>query len=118
MFARKQRAYEAIPPTRAALLEHVKRAAYEAGCIWSQSTVCQPVTQSPAEWGWTRQDDVWQIFWTSNLPIAVSCRQLTRCNKECRGRCKWYGVGLTCTQHCAAVIARCSSDLTFNLWSV
>ena len=82
MFARKQRAYEAIPPTRAALLEHVKRAAYDAGCIWSQSTVCQPKTQSPADWGWTRQGDVWQIFWTSNLPIAVSCRQLTRC------RCK------------------------------
>ena len=40
MFARKQRAYEAIPPTRAALFEHTKRAAYEAGCILSQSTVC------------------------------------------------------------------------------
>ena len=25
---------------------------------------------SPADWGWTRQGDVWQIFWTSNLPIA------------------------------------------------
>ena len=72
MFARKQRAYEAIPLTRAALLEHDKRAAYEAGCIWSQSTVCQPETESPADWGWTRQGDVWQIFWTSNLPIAES----------------------------------------------
>ena len=27
MFVRKQRAYEAIPPTRAALLENAKRAA-------------------------------------------------------------------------------------------
>ena len=43
-----------------------------AGCIWSQSTVCQPETESPADWGWTRQGDVWQIFWTSNLPIAES----------------------------------------------
>ena len=39
MFARKQRPYEAIPPTRDALLQHVKRAAYQAGCKWSQSTV-------------------------------------------------------------------------------
>ena len=45
MFARKQRPYEAIPPTRAALLQHVKRAAYQAGCIWSQATVCQPETE-------------------------------------------------------------------------
>ncbi|KAJ8419194.1 hypothetical protein AAFF_G00006930 [Aldrovandia affinis] len=39
MFARKQRPYEAIPPTQSALKQHVKRAAYQAGCIWSQSTV-------------------------------------------------------------------------------
>ena len=37
MFARKQRPYQAIPPTRSALLQHVKRAAYQAGCVWSQS---------------------------------------------------------------------------------
>ena len=33
MFARKHRPCEAIPPTRAALLQHTKRAAYQAGCI-------------------------------------------------------------------------------------
>ena len=33
MFARKQRPYEAIPATQAALLQHAKHAAYEAGCI-------------------------------------------------------------------------------------
>ena len=33
MFARKQRPYEAIPPTLGALLQHTKRAAYQAGCI-------------------------------------------------------------------------------------
>ena len=49
MFARKQRSYEAIPPTRAALLQHTKRAAYQAGCIWSQSTQRQPKAESPAD---------------------------------------------------------------------
>ena len=28
MFARKQRSYETIPPTKAALVQHTKRAAY------------------------------------------------------------------------------------------
>ncbi|XP_050716676.1 uncharacterized protein LOC126998691 [Eriocheir sinensis] len=32
LFARKQIPYEAIPPTRAALLQHTKRSAYQAGC--------------------------------------------------------------------------------------
>ena len=45
MFARKQRPYEAIPRTRGALLQHTKRAAYQAGCIWSQSTVHKPKIQ-------------------------------------------------------------------------
>ena len=39
VFARKQKPYEAILPTLAALLQHVKRTAYPAGCIWSQATV-------------------------------------------------------------------------------
>ena len=36
MFARKQRPYDSIPPTQAALREHAKRAAYQAGVIWGQ----------------------------------------------------------------------------------
>jgi hypothetical protein len=44
MFTRKQRPYEAIPPTQAALLQQT---------IWSQSTLSQPETPSPADWGWT-----------------------------------------------------------------
>ncbi|KAJ8375399.1 hypothetical protein SKAU_G00059790 [Synaphobranchus kaupii] len=58
MFARKQKPYEAIPPTRAALIQHAKRAAYQAGCIWGQATVCQMETKSPANWGWTKQGDL------------------------------------------------------------
>ena len=37
MFARKQSPYQDIPATLSALLQHVKRAAYQAGCTWSQS---------------------------------------------------------------------------------
>ncbi|KAJ8372700.1 hypothetical protein AAFF_G00277690 [Aldrovandia affinis] len=103
MFARKQRPYEAIPPTRSALKQHVKRAAYQAGCIWSQSTVRQPETQTPANWGWTKKGDLWQIVWTELPPIAESCQQLTKCGckSECCSRCKCYCFGLTCTALCS-----------------
>ena len=70
MFARKQRPYEAIPPTRSALKQHMKRASYQAACIWSQSTVCQPETQTPENWGWTKKGDLWQIVWTELPPAA------------------------------------------------
>ena len=46
MFAWKQRPYKAIPPTQSAL-KQVKRAAYQAGCIRSRSTVLQPETPTP-----------------------------------------------------------------------
>ena len=47
MFDRKQRPYESIPPTRAALLQHTRRAAYQAGCVWAQATKCQPEIENP-----------------------------------------------------------------------
>ena len=103
MFARKQRPYEAIPPTQGALKQHVKRAAYQAGCIWSQATVLQPEMQTPANWGWTKTGDLWHVIWTDLPPIAESCQQLTKCGckSECCGRCKCNFFGLTCTALCS-----------------
>ena len=46
LFARKQRTYDAIPPTRAALRSHAKRAAYQGGVIWGQATASNPETSS------------------------------------------------------------------------
>ena len=103
LFARKQRPYQAIPPTRASLLQHVKRAVYQASSIWGQATLREPEVQSPADWGWSRKEGMWQVVWTTLPPIAQSCQQLTKCGckTECRGRCKCYRFGLTCTALCS-----------------
>ena len=100
MFAQKQRPYEAIPPTRTALKQHVKHAAYQVGCSWSQSTVRQQEIQTPANWSLTKKEDLWQIVWTELPSIAESCQQLTKCGckSECCGRCKCYCFGLTCPE--------------------
>ncbi len=102
MFARKQRPYQAIPPTRSALLQHVKSAAYQAGCIWSQSTQRLTETQSPADWGWAKNGDPWNVVWTMLPPIVESCQQVTKCGikSECHGRLSFfYRIGLS-SQHC------------------
>ena len=81
------------PTTQTALIQHIKRAAYQAVCICGQeTTICQMETKSLAYWGWKKQDDMWQIFWTVLPPIAQSCQQLTQsgCKTEFRGRCKCY----------------------------
>ena len=103
LFARKQRSYDAIPPTRSSLAQHVKRATYQAACVsWSQATARQMHTESPANWGWQTSDDIWQVVWMTLPPIAQSCEQLTKCmcKNECCGRCKCYHFGLQCTQLC------------------
>ena len=48
LFARKQRTYYAIPPTRATLREHAKRAAYQGGVIWGQPVRRLSQIQKPA----------------------------------------------------------------------
>lgn len=103
MFARKQRPYDAIPPTQAALFEHIKRAAYQAGCILGQSTMCQMEVTSPSDWGWTKKENKWQIFWTPLSPVADRCKELTKCGckTECSGRCKCYRFSLPCTELCS-----------------
>ena len=47
LFAGTQRPHEAIPPTRAVLIRHTKRAAYQAGCVWAQAILCQPEAENP-----------------------------------------------------------------------
>ena len=45
---------DALPPTEAALLQHVKRVAYQAGHVWSQALLKDPVLLSSLEWGWIK----------------------------------------------------------------
>ena len=45
MFTRKQKAYEMIPPFQTALLEHIKRAAHQAGHVYGQTLIREPLFQ-------------------------------------------------------------------------
>ena len=56
LFARKQRPYNSIPPTQAAIREHAEREAYQAGIIWGQATISNPDTSIPAEMGGYRKE--------------------------------------------------------------
>ena len=47
----KGRSIENIPPTEDALLQHVKRATYQAGYVWEQSHVSMQDLPSPTDWG-------------------------------------------------------------------
>ena len=54
LFAQNCRTIDALPPTRAALIQHAKRAACQAGYCWGQMMIPAPELPSPSEWGWVQ----------------------------------------------------------------
>ena len=103
LFSKKSRKMENIPPSQAALLEHSKRAAFQAGHIWGQTLVSEPEVPTPGEWGWEELDKKWSILWTKLPEASKSCLELLccKCQKACRGNCKCYKRNLRCTSLCA-----------------
>ncbi len=51
-FSQKGRAMDGLLPTQAAIVEHTRRAAYQADHIWAQMFVTIPNIPPPSEWGW------------------------------------------------------------------
>ena len=104
LFTSKGRSLETIPPTQGALIQHIKRAAYQAGHIWGQSLISRPEETSPNDWGWERDaKGDWHPLW-SRLPEAGKfCQELLRCGckKGCKQNCKCCKAGLKCTALCS-----------------
>ena len=104
-FAQSSRTFEYLPPTRAALVEHVKRKTHQAGYVWGQSIIAKQVLPSPSLWGWVKSETGWVPFWTAIpraakvMNVLISCG----CTTSCTGRCSCYKRGIVCTARC-----RCS----------
>ena len=94
---------DGLPPTRAALIQHNKMAAYQAGHYWAQMMIAAPEVPSLSEWGWNKKaEGGWDICWTNQPEATQACRELIHCgcNKSCRGHCKCQKASLQCTVLC------------------
>ena len=91
LFTKKGRPIEDIPPTEAALLQHVKRESYQAGHCWGQALLKSPELPIPSEWGWTK-----------DTGAGKSCRELMKCGckKGCIKNCNSLKASLRCTELC------------------
>ena len=96
LFTRKSRRLDSIPPTRDALLQHVKRTAYQAGHIWGQALIASPLVPSPRHWGWITDSGTTLTEITKSYQELVKCG----CKKGCRGGCGCRRVSLRCTALC------------------
>ena len=111
LFARKNNV-ELIPPTKAALEEHVKRAAYQGGHVWGQVLLPAPELPAATSWGWIKSEDgLHDPHWTRLPQAAQSCRELLscKCKMGCVNRCKCKKAALECTALCL-----CEGECTQN----
>lgn len=113
LFAQGSRTIDRVPPTKAALQQHIKRATYQAGHVWSQCLATVPELPSPGEWGWKQDGEHWTPHWTDLPEASKHCTELIhcRCNPEkgCTRRCKCKASNLPCTELCKCQGA-CSQD--------
>ena len=104
LFSKKGRAIVGLPPTVAALIEHTKRAVYQAGHCWGQMMTPSQKLPSPNDWGWKKTaSGGWDVIWTTLPEASEACRELLRCGCKIdykRGRCKCHKVSLECTAQC------------------
>ena len=102
LFTQNSRSLENIPPTEAALRQHIKRASYQANC-WNKALTPNPELPSPADWGWRKDTSGWQPLWTTLPEASESCYELIRCGckKGCTRKCKCVKAALKCTALCS-----------------
>ncbi|KAG7158128.1 hypothetical protein Hamer_G001019, partial [Homarus americanus] len=88
LFSRKSRSLEDLPPTRAALEQHIKRAAYQAEHIWGQASIAFVSLPSSCDWGWMKSGDELEPHWTTLSEVSKSCHELISCGcrKHCGGK--------------------------------
>ncbi len=104
LFSNGSRSLDNIPPTKAALFEHVKRSLLQASFIWKQSN--RSVQEVPVfdRWGWERDDRSkhWTPFWTTLANASKACAILLHCGcaKMCKGNCKCCRAGVRYTALC------------------
>ena len=85
LFSQKVRPMDDLPPTRAALVEHAKRTANQAGHVWTQMSVAVPKLPSPRKWGWLETNSGWwEVKWTALPDVSHAGLEqlLLRCGRK------------------------------------
>ena len=106
LFSNGTKSLENLPPTQAALTQHVKRALLQASFYWSQTTSVKLNIPNFGMWGWNSSTTkTWEPYWTHLPDASTACAILLRCGckKSCSGRCKCFKSGVSSQPHCVDV---------------
>lgn len=117
LFAQGNKTIENIPPTQAALAQHIKRAAYQAGHVHGQALEPMQELPSLAEWGWQQSPEGWSLKWTMLAEASKACSELISCGckRACRSLCKCPKANLPCIALCSFAGIVTKNRMTYKL---
>ena len=76
-----------LPPSRGALVQHVRRTVYVAGFYWGKASISMPDMPDPIVWGWAYANGRLKPHWTNRLgDYKLMEDKLTR-KCSCRSKC-------------------------------
>ncbi|XDV44711.1 hypothetical protein PO909_012952 [Leuciscus waleckii] len=90
LFSNGTKSLENLPPTQAALIQHIKRALLQASFYWNQATAVQQDIPEFNAWGWFRDSTskTWEPYWTNLRDASKACTILLHCG--CKTACRWH----------------------------
>ncbi|KAJ8257557.1 hypothetical protein GJAV_G00186910 [Gymnothorax javanicus] len=98
LFTSGKKTLEALPPTQAALYQHIRRAMLQASFFWSQATSVHQDILDFHDWGWHKDSTGgWLPFWTTLEDSSKACSILLQCvsdNGQCD--CRPHLIGRQC----------------------
>ena len=107
LFCQKAQNNLLLPPTSDSLLQHIKRANYQA-YVWRKALVSRQDLPSPAGHGWKIEDNAMCPHLMTKPPAPANILELTNCQCStslCTRNCSCSSNGLACTEAC-----RCMAD--------
>ena len=112
LYSRNQAEGENLPPTKGALLEHIKRSHF-VSLIYKRNLVSIQNLPRPEDYGWTFNEilGIYEPVMTLSLPAPAAIMELVKCNckKGCSKRCSCRKVSLNCTEICGCSDFECTN---------
>ena len=80
---------ENIPPSQAALFEHINKALLQTSCYWNQATSVHQDNPDFSESGWQKENSTWQPYWKTLDDACKTCPILLHCccGRPCSANC-------------------------------
>ena len=102
MFRQKKQRNEVLPPTSDALIQHVKRANYQA-YVWRNALTAMQQLPPPESKGWYIAYGMLKPVLMTRKPAPRSLLELMTCQSKrsiCHANCSCSSTGLPCTESC------------------